>query len=479
MVPVVLKLRCDLFRQVAVSGSGELNAKTGFTDHAEVSGGFEWIQTDKIIDLDKEPFKNNTFDFITPEIRGKGQIQAKAWVFPRIRVMLYDQVGLSFDLMPWLSDTIRGGFREEMLGQTNDYCAWSLDCHAGLDYQFGLSKNHFFFGYEISNNSTDRLTAIDKQLYHSPKRVKKHLDGRPQNGQPATVDFEVYDQNYLFDQEVPTPLLQIVKFEAKGQLSSEYGIAHNGTVSVTWTPNGDDTLWAKLYDIDGNVISYDTVITKSDCDCNLTSGDWVDLGLPSGLLWATRNVGASSPTGYGDYFAWGETSPKSVYDWSTYLYWDNHYGLTKYCCNASYGQFTDGLTILQSGDDAATANYGGRTPTKEEWEELYQNTTHHWTTINGVNGRCFTGSNGNSIFLPASGSRANSNLLNASTYGYYWSSELVSGNNRTSWYFGFNSNFVGVYDSGIGARPAGNSVRAVRSAMQTNNSCIIKNIKNQ
>lgn len=202
------------------------------------------------------------------------------------------------------------------------------------------------------------------------------------------------------------------------------------------------------------------------CDCNLTSGDWVDLGLPSGLLWATRNVGASSPTGYGDYFAWGETVPKNVYEPSTYQYYDNYYRLTKYCCNASYGHdgFTDGRTTLEPGDDAATANYGGRTPTKEEWEELYQNTTHHWTTINGVNGRCFTGSNGNSIFLPASGMRANSNLLNASTYGYYWSSVLVGGNNRNAWFMGFNSNFVGIYDSGIGERPAGKSVRAVRSA---------------
>ena len=95
---------------------------------------------------------------------------------------------------------------------------------------------------------------------------------------------------------------------------------------------------------------------------NEPQGDWVDLGLPSGLLWATRNVGANSPEDYGNYFAWAETSPKSVYDWDTYIYTCGNWGdLTKYCDNSNYGcnGFTDNLTILQPGDDAATANYGG------------------------------------------------------------------------------------------------------------------------
>ena len=92
------------------------------------------------------------------------------------------------------------------------------------------------------------------------------------------------------------------------------------------------------------------------------SGDehaYVDLGLPSGTLWATCNVGADTPEGYGDYFAWGETQPKDVYNWSNYQYCNgSHDQLTKYCNNSSYGYngFTDNLTTLQPGDDAATAN---------------------------------------------------------------------------------------------------------------------------
>ena len=182
--------------------------------------------------------------------------------------------------------------------------------------------------------------------------------------------------------------------------------------------------------------------------------DWVDLGLPSGLLWATRNVGASSPTDYGNYYAWGETSPKSVYDWDTYRYSNSSTErLTKYTGS-------DGLTILQSGDDAATANYGGRTPTKEEWQELTNNTTSQCITINGVNGRCFTGSNGNSLFLPAAGARWGSSLGFAGSFGYYWSSSLYTGNPDLAWYFGFYLDSQGVGSNFD--RYFGFTVRAVR-----------------
>ena len=447
-VPVVLTLRCDLFRQVEASGSGEISAYTGFTDHAEINAGFNWKQTSGI-----EPIGNfqNAFNYTPPTVEGKGQIQAKVWVFPRVKVMLYDLVGPSFDIMPWLSDTIRGGFREQTLGQTNDYCAWSLDCHAGLDYRFGLSVNHPFFGYEVANYPTDRRTWIDQKLYHSPKKVV-HASGRPQGGQTATVRFDVFDTSYITHSTFKTILPQIVKFEASGDLSSEYGIAHSGTVQVSWTPNSRDTLWAKLYDQDGNVLSFDTVIVW--CDCNLTSGDWVDLGLPSGLLWATRNVGASSPTDYGNHYAWGEISPKSVYDWSTYRYLNSSTGrLTKYTSS-------DGLTTLQPSDDAAAANYGGRTPTSAEWQELTNNTTSRWITINGVSGRCFTGSNGNSLFLPAAGDRWEGSPYTVGSYGSYWSSSLYTGNPNYAWDYYFNS--VGVYWSNDNNRSDGHTVRAVR-----------------
>ena len=91
------------------------------------------------------------------------------------------------------------------------------------------------------------------------------------------------------------------------------------------------------------------------------TAEWVDLGLPSGLLWAACNLGASSPEEYGDYYAWGETTTKEVYNWSMYKYSNGDYDqLTKYCNSSSYGHngFTDNLTTLDAMDDAATQKLG-------------------------------------------------------------------------------------------------------------------------
>jgi uncharacterized protein (TIGR02145 family) len=196
----------------------------------------------------------------------------------------------------------------------------------------------------------------------------------------------------------------------------------------------------------------------------LHEDDYVDLGLPSGLLWATCNVGANAPEEYGDYFAWGETTPKDTYNWSTYQYcMGSSSTLTKYCNNSSYGYegFTDDLTTLLPEDDAATANWGSgwRIPTKAEWQELYNNTTVTWTQQNGVNGRLFTASNGNSLFLPAAGYRWSGELNSAGGYGGYWSSSLDTDYPIYALDFYFGSDYAYVGDGG---RYYGQSVRAVR-----------------
>ena len=192
---------------------------------------------------------------------------------------------------------------------------------------------------------------------------------------------------------------------------------------------------------------------------------YVDLGLPSGLLWATCNVGAFVPEACGDYFAWGETVPKNSYSWSTYQYCHgSSTKLTKYCNNSSYGYngFTDNLTTLLPEDDAAKANWGDdwRMPTKEEWQELYNNTTSIWTTQNGVVGRLFTAANGNSLFLPAAGYRNNSSLTENGVAGDYLSSSLYTNIPNRAWEFNFGENNYGI--SSYGHRQVGLSARAVR-----------------
>jgi hypothetical protein len=169
--------------------------------------------------------------------------------------------------------------------------------------------------------------------------------------------------------------------------------------------------------------------------------DYVDLGLPSGTLWATRNVGANSPEEYGDYFAWGETQPKDYYDWSTYKWCNGMEGtLTKYCTNSDSGT-VDNKTVLESADDAARANWGGkwRMPTTAEQDELRKQCTWTLTTQNGEDGYIVTGPNGNSILLPAVGYRYGKSLRSAGTNGYYWSNALSTDSTNYAYYLEFDS----------------------------------------
>ena len=178
-------------------------------------------------------------------------------------------------------------------------------------------------------------------------------------------------------------------------------------------------------------------------DPNTGNHEYVDLGLS--VKWATCNVGATKPEEYGDYFAWGETEPKSTYDWSTYKYCNGSSStLTKYNTDSSQGTVDNKIT-LELSDDAARANWGGswRMPTKAEQDELRNNCTRTWTTQNGVNGYKVTSKrNGNSIFLPAASHRSGSSLNNAVSNGFYWSSSLYTDGPYRACDLSFYSSYV-------------------------------------
>ena len=209
-----------------------------------------------------------------------------------------------------------------------------------------------------------------------------------------------------------------------------------------------------IYCSDGNVIKVDSISM-------MLKHEYVDLGLS--VKWATCNVGAIKPEEYGDYFAWGETQPKSTYSnysWSTYKYCNGSSStLTKYNTSSSFGT-VDNKTTLELSDDAARANWGGswRMPTDAEITELRMQCTWKWTTLNGVYGyKVSSRKNGNSIFLPAAGYRDGWSLDDAGSRGYYWSSSLFAD---------YPSDALGVYfESGImgnnGDRYCGFSVRPV------------------
>ena len=149
--------------------------------------------------------------------------------------------------------------------------------------------------------------------------------------------------------------------------------------------------------------------------------EYVDLGLS--VKWATCNLGASKPSDYGHYYAWGETMVKAGYSWDTYK-WGKENNITKY-------NNSDRKTVLDPEDDVATAKLGSpwRMPTKDEINELIGGCTWKWTKKDGVEGYEVKGTNGNIIFLPAAGYRKGSKSQYIRKMGYYWSSSLsdVSG----------------------------------------------------
>ena len=148
--------------------------------------------------------------------------------------------------------------------------------------------------------------------------------------------------------------------------------------------------------------------------------EYVDLGLPTGLKWATCNVGAKNPEERGMYFQWGETEDCSNKECNL--------GTYKFCTNLKMTKYTtaDGLETLEPEDDAAHIHMSGdwRMPTREEIQELIDNTKSEWTKLNGVDGREFTGPNGNSIFIPASGRRYGSSTRSVGSICHLWSSSL-------------------------------------------------------
>lgn len=188
----------------------------------------------------------------------------------------------------------------------------------------------------------------------------------------------------------------------------------------------------------------------------------IDLGLPSGLKWASFNIGASSPHGYGEFFAWGELETKDDYSWSTYRFGTSSSGpFSKYNSQSSYGM-VDHKTILDPEDDVAHVIFGNnwRMPTEAEWTELKENCSWNWTTQNGAAGVLLSAANGNSIFLPAAGARNGTNLDNVGSYGGYWSSSLGTSPNRASIVF-FHSTSYYWFDIGSADRYRGYQIRPV------------------
>ncbi len=216
--------------------------------------------------------------------------------------------------------------------------------------------------------------------------------------------------------------------------------------------------------------------SKNEPEMNLAPSkdvEAVDLGLPNGIKWANMNIGATKPEECGAYFAWGETTTKRIYDWSTYKHilkgkssWDN---INKYQVPDNHKEgiwyngddfIGDNKSTLDLADDAAHVNWGDswRMPTMDELNDLKTKCTWTWTQKNGINGYEVKGPNGNSIFWPASGHRNGAALNEVGSCSYCWTSSLYENFSTRAYSVFFNSVKVAWDDY---ARPYGFSVRPV------------------
>lgn len=268
------------------------------------------------------------------------------------------------------------------------------------------------------------------------------------NGQTPKVTMDIDGETIDISQD-------IVKATTSGQWESGKVYTYNITISEGAKYSIEAATieeWGEAEELEG--------ATAEEYVIDANGHEYVDLGLPSGTLWATCNIGASSPEEYGDYYAWGETETKNDYSWSTYK-WCNgtENTLTKYISNSSYGS-VDNKWELDLEDDVAHVKWGGkwRMPTNGEMIEFKSNCTWTWTILNGVYGYKVVGKNGNSIFLPAAGCRVGFDLNHAGEFGFYWSSTLGS----TQPTFSNNLYFdLSNKSTGISLRYAGRSIRPV------------------
>jgi len=192
---------------------------------------------------------------------------------------------------------------------------------------------------------------------------------------------------------------------------------------------------------------------------------YVDLGLPSGLLWANKNVGAIDSYDYGLYYSWGEKSSKNTYNWETYIWCEGtETSLTKYCLQEEYG-IPDYQSVLDSWDDVAQFHLGEncRIPSPEEFYELRTACTWKWYSagnaeFEGVAGFKVIGPNGNHIFLPAAGENSGTGITHAGVYGNYWTNELNHEKSSEAQYLFFHKNGKQASNN---SRRYGHSIRPV------------------
>lgn len=479
-IPVPIHIGCDLCQEVRTTVRGELELNLSSNASFRGETGFSYNMDDG-----SQPFQTyNSYQMsITredPVLSGWGDITGTYFLFPRIYAWIGYVAGPALEIRPYAKVSLSGAMQMDLVeSSTADYLSSSFNAYIGAEWAIGISTPMEHYFYESSRTMRNMGVIGEFCVASSPVALEltSANTDRVRKGKLTSLSFTALADYYGTRSKTVFPT--IVKIEIPKAEISTYRYSWTGLFDYSWTPQSDEEiLYATIYDNDGSVIDQvqfgdgteEEVVFCPDGN----HPHMIDLGLPSGRKWACCNVGSTSPEGYGEYFAWGETEPNADYFWPTYKFWVSGDSLdnllfNKYCPSNKTRYWggsgsPDNKTVLEPEDDAARANWGGswRMPTDAEWTELLENCTWTWTdNYNGTRkkGRVVTGRNGNSIFLPSAGRLYNTYLSSAGSYGYYWSSSLNTDTPSYARLVSFSSRDV----HGIGSyrRYTGLSVRPV------------------
>lgn len=454
IVPVFVDTHIGQYVELGAGGS--IDVSGGVKVDLDIEAGLSWSKSRGV-----EVIKNATptMNIYHPTIKAEASAHAKLSYYPQLEIGFYKFIGPWFEPRSYIKEEVKAGFRASTDGE--NYVGWTDEYFSGLDMRLGLDLDFGILG-EVSVFESDIFNVVDDTLLiTSPNRLTltyPRVRKKVKDGESVDLTFKVDTYSPLTRKYSACENAAVV-FDVECGTLSDYVVLSDasGVVRVSWTPSetrantNEKRLAARIYGSDGEVIDeavYIVEIQASSCnDANHPHA--VDLGLR--VKWACCNVGATTPEDYGDYFAWGKTSPKEVYNAS----------------NCTTSKVSKSIITGNPQYDAATANWGGswQMPTWEQQHELLYDCTWTWTSLNGVNGMEVTGPNGNSIFLPAAGkilpaagNCGRSSYYDVGSRGYYWASWSCEHNFFDAYGLYFSSEY---HDWGWYDRLCGFSVRPV------------------